>query len=977
MHLSTRLLLAASALSLSALPHAAIAKSAGTSVAATAAADMKAAPLADLVQGVDIPYSMFKLDNGLTVLVNEDRSAPLVAVSVWYRVGSKNEPEGKTGFAHLFEHLMFNGSENAQGDFFKPLQQIGATDLNGTTWFDRTNYFETVPSGALDVALFLESDRMGHLLGAVTQENLDNQIGVVQNEKRQGDNAPFGLVDYEMLETLYPSGHPYHHDTIGSMDDLSGATMADVQGWFKDHYGPNNAVLVLAGDIDVATAKEKVAHWFGEIPAGPAVQPVAAPVPTLDKPISKTITDKVATTRIYRAWAIPGLNDKDAVALEMAGSVLGGLASSRLDNELVRGKQLAVKVSASAQLFQQAGQFEVYADLKPGVEQGELEAALDAEIAKLIAKGPTADELKRAATNYVSSEIKGLDSLGGFGGKAPTLAQGLLYSDDPEFYKKRLNRIATITPREVQQAAKRWLSRPVFKLVVEPGERTEGGENRGGFVTGREQTGAQPAFYWNPDNMAGPLGSGITASVQAAAAAVVPDRSQIPAVDTLQPLDFPDIERAVLDNGMEIYVVRREGVPAVTARLSFDAGGAADPEGALGTQALMLDLMDAGTTTLDATELAIAQERLGASISSGSSRDSTNFTLSALKPNLGASFELLADYVRNPAFDTTELERVRAQQLNAIQAEKTQPSAVAQRFFYPAIYGDKHPYGRAPSGLGNADVVAQLTASDLKGFHDTWLRPDTARLYVVGDTTLDQVVELANETFGNWKRPAMPAPQKNFDVAIPSPEPRVILIDRPGSPQSMIIAGKVLDKTGRDDLVNLASANDVMGGNFLSRLNMDLRETKGWSYGVQSLLVRPENQIAFMIYAPVQSDRTGDSIAAMRSDIADFMGPNGVTGEELERTINGQVRSLPGTFETGGDVLAGLYNIVELDRPDNYYELLAPRYQAMTAQALDDAARGQDLGDGLVWVVVGDANVVKPQLEQLGLPVEEKDISGE
>ncbi|QNE04905.1 M16 family metallopeptidase [Croceicoccus marinus] len=958
MRLNTRLLIAASALSIMAAPAA---TALANQAVPAAPAQAEPAPLEDLIAGVDIPYQMFTLENGLTVLVHEDRKTPVVAVSVWYGVGSKHEPRGKTGFAHLFEHLMFNGSENAPGDFFEPLQQVGATDFNGTTWFDRTNYFQTVPTGALDTALFLESDRMGHLLGAVTQENLDNQIGVVQNEKRQGDNQPFGMVEYEQLETLYPSGHPYHHSTIGSMDDLSGATLDDVKSWFTGHYGPNNAVLVLAGDIDVETAKQKVNRWFGSIPAGPEIEPVEAPVPTLDEPVSKVIYDQVSTPRVYRLWAIPGLNDQDAVPLEMAARVLGGLASSRLDNQLVRGKQLAVSAVAQASTFAQAGQFEVYADLKPGVELADLEAALDAELADLIANGPTEDELQRAATQYAAAEIRGLDNLGGFDGKAPTLAQGLLYADDPEFYKKRLARIASVTPEEVQNAAIRWLDRPVFRLTVMPGKRQEGGENRGGYVTGKAPPMRTPEYFWQPGSMTGPV---------VAAPKAEPDRSSLPAMGDLQPLEFPDIQRAVLNNGMEIYLAQREGVPMITAQISFDAGHAADPKDALGTQSLMLEAMDAGTTTLDATELAIAQERLGASISGSANRDNTVFTLSALEPNLAQSFALLADYVRNPAFDTSELERVRSQQLNRINAENTQPLAVAQKVLMPAIYGPAHPYGVPPSGLGEASVVTELTAQDLREFHSTWLRPDQARLYVVGDVTMEQVTSLARQAFGNWTRPSAPAPEKNFDVALPAPQPRVILVDRPASPQSMIFAGKVIDKKGTDDLVALDAANSVLGGSFLSRLNSDLRETKGWSYGVRSMLVSPEEQVAFAVYAPVQADRTGDSIAALREQMDGFLTASGVSEDELVRTVNGEVRGLPGTFETSGGVLAGLVNIVELDRPDNYYEMLPAKYEALTPAMLDQVAREQNLDDGLVWVVVGDAATVRPQLDQLGLTVE-------
>ena len=613
----------------------------------------EAAPIADLVKAVDIPYQAFTLDNGLRVIVHEDRKAPVVAVSVWYRVGSKHEPKGKTGFAHLFEHLMFNGSENSPGDFFEPLQQVGATDSNGTTNVDRTNYFETVPTGALDRALFLESDRMGHLLGAVTQEKLDNQRGVVQNEKRQGDNNPYGLLRYEIFENLFPTGHPYHHSTIGSMGDLNSASLADVKKWFTDNYGPNNAVLVLAGDVDVATAKAKVQEWFGDIPRGPAVQMPAVPVPTLPAPLAKEVKDLVPTTRIYRMWAIPGLNDPEAVPLQMAMSVLGGLSSSRLDNALVRKDPVAVSVSAGAQPFEDAGILLVQADVKPGVEPAVVAKRLDEEIASFLASGPTADELQRTAASYLAGTIAGLESVGGFGGKAVTLAEGALYSNNPAYYKVELDRMAKATPEQVKAVAQKWLSRPAFSLTYTPGERTEGGENRGGAVTGGKVTAPiQPDRYWN--EALGDVGP------DTGGASFFADRSQLPAVADLTALDFPAVERTRLKNGVEVVFARRTTVPTVNVAVSFDAGYAADPHSALGTQSLMLSLMDEGTTSLDSIAFAEAKERLGAQVDATANADETVFSLFALKPNLRASLGLLADYIRNPAFDGKELERVRA-----------------------------------------------------------------------------------------------------------------------------------------------------------------------------------------------------------------------------------------------------------------------------------------------------------------------------
>jgi predicted Zn-dependent peptidase len=926
------------------------------------AAEPQPAPLTALVRSVNIPYQSFTLPNGLRVMVHTDRKAPVVAVSVWYAIGSKHEPKGKTGFAHLFEHLMFNGSENAPGDFFQPLQEVGATDFNGTTWFDRTNYFQTVPTGALDRTLMLESDRMGYLLGAVTQEKLDNQRSVVQNEKRQGDNQPYGMVEYEQLENLYPSGHPYHHSTIGSMADLNGASLDDVKQWFKDNYGPNNAILVLAGDIDTATARKMVSKWFGAIPRGPAIKPVAVPVPDLPAPMAKTIKDQVATTRIYRMWAIPGLDNPDYLPLVAGGSVLGGLASSRLDDALVRKQQVAVGVTAETQVFAQAGQFVIYADVKPGTDPAATAAALDAEVAKFLAEGPTADELRRATTSYAAGQIRAMESVGGFGGKAPTLAEGLLYNGNPRQYRTSLDRAAALTPAAVRGAMQKWLSRPVFALTVEPGTRTEGGENRGGFIVQPEGSSARPAFFRDP---LFPL-----TGAAAAAATPLPDRSKLPPVGELAPLDFPTIERTTLSNGMQVFFARRAAVPVVSVRLAFDAGFAADPKSALGTQSLLLRLMNEGTEKLDSTELARARERLGASIRGFADTDTTAFQLDTVSPNLAPSLRLLSDYVRRPALAPAELERVRVQQLASITNELKNPGPIAQRVLQPLLYGAAHPYGIPPSGTGDPAVVQRLTRDELLGFHHQWFRPDKAKLFVVGNTSLAQVTKLLEASFGDWKAPATPAPVKNFNVAIPAQVERIILVDRPASPQSIILAGKILPAKGIDDLLTLRSANDILGGNFLSRINMNLRETKGWSYGAGSAVGSALDRISFRVQAPVQADRTGDSIAEIRSELSSFLTAKGVTAEELGWSTTGSARELPGSFETSSDVLGGLVNIITYRRSDSWYETLATRYKAMTAAELDGAARAMKLGDGLVYVVVGDRTVVEPQLAKLGLPVE-------
>ena len=918
-------------------------------------------PLTQLVQQVSIPYQSFTLENGLRVIVHEDRKAPVVAVSVWYNVGSKDEPPGRTGFAHLFEHMMFYGSENAPGGFFERLESIGATDWNGTTWFDRTNYFETVPTAALETALFLESDRMGHLLGAVTEEKLRNQISVVQNEKREGDNQPYGLVEYAQLENLFPEGHPYRHSTIGSMADLDAATLQTVHAWFRENYGPNNAVLVLAGDIDTATARRLVQRYFGDIPRGPVNEPAQADVPNLPRRIDQTMTDQVATTRLYRNWVVPGIGQPDNVLLEISASVLGGLASSRLDNILVRGEQTAVNVNAQVQTFQRISLYEVTVDVKPGVDADAVSRRLDAIIADFVRNGPTDDEVRRVATQTLAARIRGLEQVGGFGGKAVALAEGALYMNDPDFYRRQLTQYAEATAPQVRSALQRWLSRPVYALRVNPGERGAYEESRTGRTSG-SATHA-PRYFRTPEPGEQPLAPMPRTFMQV-------DRSRIPEPGPIGNLDFPEVQRATLSNGVRVAFARRTTVPVVRVSLQFDAGFAADPEGREGLQSLMANLLDEGTATRNSIQLAEQEERLGAQLTTGASPDRTVVDLAALRSNLGASLDLMADVVRNPAFAQSEIERLRGQRLAQIAAEQTQPIGIALRSLPGLLYGPQHPYGAPLTGSGTAASARAITREDVVAAHQRWIRPDNLEIFVVGNTTLQEITRLLEERFGRWQAPAVARGTKDFSQGVPAPRQRIVLIDRPQSPQSLILGGLVLPGQGTDELLPLIAANEVLGGATSARFYQDLRETKGWSYGAFSFVNRVEHQTPLIVYAPVQTNRTGESIAALQEQTRAFLSSRGVTPAELQRVVNGNIRGLPGSFETSEAVLNALVQNALFDRPDDYQETLASRYRGFTAAQLDQAAR-QAIDPGrFVWVVVGDASQVRPQLERLGLPIE-------
>ncbi len=927
--------------------------------ASAAAASAPAAPAAqpapvspqELVSKVDIPYEKFVLPNGLTTLVHTDRKAPVVAVTIYYKVGSKNEPRGHTGFAHLYEHLFFGGSANVP-NFDIPLEAAGSTPTNGSTWYDRTNYVETVPTGALDLALFMESDRMGHLLPAVSQDKLDKQRGVVQNEKRQGDNQPYGLVDYYQAEGLLPVGHPYRHATIGSMADLDAATLTDVRTWFTDHYGPNNVVLVLSGDIDAATARPKVEKWFGDIPRGPAIEPVKAGPVTLPAPVTQDITDQVPVLRLTRNWSAPGLNDPDTPALKVGMHILGGLASSRLDNQLVRGQELAVSVTAYDQIFQQLSFLTMSMDVKPGVERAAAEKAFDKVLADYLRDGPTEDEVRRAVTSLLSGEIGGLERVGGFSGKGATLAEGQVYSNDPAHYKQDLAAMAALTPATVKAALDKWLSRPVYALNVVPGERTESGDQMGGW--GDEAS--RPAPPADPHAKAPPIPTG-------------PARTP-PPVQPVAALKFPAIEHATLSNGIPVTLARRTAVPKLVLAIDFDAGYAADALDSPGTQGLMLSMLDQGTDTRNATQIAEEQERLGADINIDGSLDASTVTLSALTDNLAPSLALTADLILHPAFKDSDFTRVKAQAQAALAQAFSSPRDLASRTLDAELYG-QHPYAQPADGLGNAASLAALTPAAMRAAHDEWLRPDLAHISVVGDVTMAQLKPLLEQAFGGWKAPRTAAPVKPLDTATPAPKARIVLIDRPNSPQSVIMAGRVLPLTGRTpDEEPLALANDVLGGDFLSRLNLDIREDKGWSYGVRTDVAQPVGPSMMQLTAPVQADRTGDTIKAVIADMKAFPATQPVSAEELQRVTEGAIRALPNQFETNASVLYAIRKNARLGRPEDYYEQLAGKYRAIGSDAIGTAAAKYLQPAGLTFVVVGDRKVVEPQLQGLGLPVE-------
>ncbi|QGX41122.1 M16 family metallopeptidase [Permianibacter aggregans] len=873
---------------------------------------------------LDIPYTKFTLDNGLRVIVHEDKKAPIVAVNVWYHVGSKDEKAGRTGFAHLFEHLMFNGSENYNDEYFGPFEKVGATDMNGTTWLDRTNYFQNVPKTALDMTLWMESDRMGHMLGAVTQEKLDEQRGVVQNEKRQGENQPYGRSFEWLQKGSFPEGHPYSWTTIGSMEDLNAAKLEDVHEWFKTYYGAANAVVVLAGDIDVETAKSKMNQYFGDIPAGPPLVKRGAWIAKRDDSKRDIMFDRVPQVRITKSWNVPTFGSKEADQLELVAAILGGGKNSRLYKTLVYDKQMATNVRADVMQFELASLFGINVDVKPGVNPAEVEAIINRELALLIDKGPSKKELERVKVTEEANFVRGAERIGGFGGKSDILATYEVYTGEAGNFKRSLEHKLSASTKDLQQLAKAWLSSGDYHLEVHP--------------------------FPNYNTVASNV-----------------DRSKLPEVNSTPDLDFPKVERAMLSNGLKVLFAERHSVPAVNISLQIDSGFAADQGSKLGTANFALSMVDEGTKKLSASEISEKAEMLGANLGSGCALDVCSISIDMLKAKLDDSLNLFADVVLNPAFDQEEIDRLRGRWLANIAREKAQPVSMAFRTLPPLLYGNGHSYAMPFTGSGTEQSITALNRDDLVAFYQKWVRPDNATLVVVGDTTLSELLPKLEKSLGGWKAPATPKPIKNLANVPMQDKTQIFLIDKPGAVQSVIIAGQLMPGFKDDEAALLYAMNDIIGGQFTARLNMNLREQKSWAYGAYTIKQNAVGQSPYFAYAPVQIDKTVESMQEVLNELKAYIGSKPATEAELQKTVLNTVRSQPGEYETMDAVQGALVSIANYQRPDNYVEQIKARYEALTVADINAAAKQYLRPQAMTWVVVTDLSKTEQKIRDLKL----------
>jgi predicted Zn-dependent peptidase len=868
--------------------------------------------------GVDIAYEKHVLDNGLTVLIHVDRSAPQAFVNVYYKVGSRDEVEGKTGFAHLFEHLMFNGTENYDEEYFAAIQDVGGS-LNGDTWLDRTRYYQTVPNTALERVLWLESERMGHLLGAVTQEKLDQQRGVVQNEKRRAENRPYALVWERLSAGLFPKGHPYSWTTIGSMEDLNNATLEDVHDWFRKYYGAANAILTVAGDIDPAETLELIKAHFGDIPSGPPVTIRDDWIPERKFNTYEQMQDRVANDLIARAWAVIGRDHDELNYLQLAAMVLAGDPSSRLHKRLVKEEKLAVSVSLNVQPFDLASLATLQIVLLPGADPDKARRIAEEEIARFARSGPTKTELELTKTLIASSIIKGLDYLSG---KANLLAESEYYLGSPDAYKREYALVDGSTRDDLRKAVDTWLGDGYHEVYV-----TAFGDYK-------------------------------------VADAGVDRSSGLPDVTSYPPATAPDIRDLELDNGVRVRFVPREGVPAVMLNAQFRVGQFTNANEKPGAGSIALSALTKGTRNRTADEIIADQKRTGTTLSIRVARDRSSAMMSTLASRIDDAAELLADVLRNPVFPEDEVQLLMEQAVTGIAQSKTNPSSVAGMYIDEVLYGD-HPYGAAP--LTEEDVRA-LSIMDLREAHARRIRPEDMTIFAVGGIDEEALLAALNRHLGNWKTDGKASGLVDVGQAVTADAaPRVIVFDMPGAPQSNILAATVIDAPYGDGDEAFVFANTVYGGNFTSRINSNIREEKGWSYGVRSGAGMSVGPRVWRISAQVQTDKTAASIVELMNELEAINADRPFTAEELESVRNERIRRLPGFLATASGVLGYIADNATYDRPDDFIETRKGEYEAVGLDELAAAFNERVSADGLHWFIAGDLARIEDELKALDL----------
>ncbi len=874
-----------------------------------------------------LEFEAFTLPNGLQVILHVDRKLPIVHVNQWFHVGSKNERAGRTGFAHLFEHMMFQGSKNVPGEYFTHVERAGANvregGVNGTTSQDRTNYFATVPSANLEALLWLESDRLATLLDVTDQKKLDNQRDVVKNERRQSyENQPYGRWYPMLTEAVFPEGHPYSWPVIGSQEDLSAAALDDVKDFFRRYYAPNNLSLAIAGDFDPAEAKALVQKYFGDLPPGPALDRPARWVPRLESPRVFEVKDRVSLERVYVGWPTPEYFGKDEAEMDLAARVLADGLSSRLNKSLVYDRQLASGVSAFNISGEIAGLFVVFATARPGASLAEIEQIIEQEVARLAKEGPAAAELDRARTKQESEFISGLERIGGFGGKADVLNQYQTFLGDPGKIEADITRYRNVTADSLRLAVARWIDTPNRAVV-----------------------------RFHPEQSQRPATSAV-------------DRSKMPPLGTDRPFTAPVVQTTTLPNGLEILVVERRDLPKVTFSLVTRAGAVADPAGKAGTAQLTLTNIDMGTKTRKALEIEDALGALGTTLTGSVGRESARLGIDVLSRNLSPALAIVADAVQNPTFPEAEVAREKKRLLDALAQQDRNPNAVAGRLAPMLAFGADHPYGRPVQGLKR--TIEPLTRADLAAFHAARWKPGSTALIFAGDVTLAQATELARQHFGSWAGGAAPA------IRIPAPAPaqsgRMYFVDRPESAQTVVAQWLPGIPRRSPDYDALSLVDAVWGGGgFGTRLNLNLREDKGYSYGVFSNFSPLSSGGSWTASGGVQTDKTAPSVVEFQKELKDLAGNRPITAEELAHAKTRRVRGYAQQFESLSRVAGQIATLWTLGLPMTELQREYDATNAVTPAQIEAATKKYVRPDASAMLLVGDRAKVDGPLRELKL----------
>jgi zinc protease len=900
-------------------------------------------------QLAEIKFEKYTLPNGLQVILHEDHSTPIVGVNVWYHVGSKDERPGRTGFAHLFEHMMFQGTKHYDNDYFGPLQKAGAR-LNGSTSQDRTNYWETVPSNYLELALWMESDRMGFLLPAMTPARLDNQRDVVKNERRQSyENRPYGLCYETILAAAYPPDYPYSWPTIGSMADLDAASLEDVSNFFRRYYHPGNASLCIAGDFDPAEAKRLVAEYFGPLPSGPKVEKRRLPVPALAKPQRIEMTDRVGLARLYLAWHSVPLFAPDDAELEVLADILGNGKASRLHRTLVRDKQIAQDVHVSQNSQELAGGFMITASARPGHKLAELETAILEEVARIQAEPPTSEEVARAVNRTEAQLVHALESISEFGGRADRLNMYNVYTGDPGYLSKDFGRYLKVDPAGVQRVARQYLTDKRITLDVVPGKqvtitpdpRIAAAAKRAELAKSQRPLVVKPSPTPPEDA----------------------NRVSLPKAGPEPSFRLAPIHRGKLSNGMGLLVVENHEMPSVSIHALFPAGRSCDPASRAGMAGLMAAVWDEGTERRSAMQIAEELAGIGASLSLSADWDDTVARLYCLRRHLPAALDVYADVLQHPVFPEAELDRQRNILLGRMLQVRDEPNALASMAVAAALYGQDHPYGRPQPGTPSG--LKSITREELSEFYRRWIRPDRATLIVVGDTTLAEISGELEKVLSAWRAPAAPA--ENEFPPLPARKPaEIVLIDRPGAPQSVIATALIGAPRTAPDYFSLWVMNTVFGGQFSSRLNMNLREDKGYTYGARSQFDwRVRQPGPFVATSSVQTAVTHLAVAEFLKELEAMRGKRPLGPEELDFCKKYIIRGFPAGFETPTAVAHQMETLVLYHLPDDYFNSVLPKVSAVTA---DDVLRVSDKYLDLARlqvIVVGDRAKIEKPLREL------------